>query len=558
MRCPDFPADERLDDRAMSLRGRLIVLAAVVISMWALASWTTTPPAEAACDELSIPSLGLSRCVVPGNQVQVDEGHVVRFASLSGSNVSWLAGHRNSHGSTFSALPELEIGAVATYRGVTYRVEEYRLVDRFSPGDVVGWRHSASPQLVLQTSQLDGRVHVFRAVATLTAPLPTAPPRIGPTVFVSDGPDRSAPVTEPVGAPAGVEIIAPTRLFDTRASGGALVAGEVRRFDVPATVGLPADTQALLLNVTVVGVDPAGWVEAGACSAERGAISTVNWRGADAAANTAIVAVEQRSFCVTASAAAHVVLDLQGYVSPAARTGLVPVTPARLLDTRQEAAGMAAGQLRRIQLPADAIAGARGAEVTVTAIGSSRPGFVSVQSCAQPAGQSSTVNTRVGVAVANSTAVPVDDGGGFCVFSHDPAHVIVDLTAVFVAGGDRYQPVRPVRLVDTRQAAVPDQHRGLGGRPLDGGATLRFPAAGWRGVPSNSALAVNVTSVEPSAPGFVAAWDCASARPETSVQNPRPAEAVASRTLVSAGGEVCVYTATASHVIVDLVGVWVR
>jgi hypothetical protein len=540
----------------MSRRGRLLVLALVVISMCALASWTTTP-AEAACDELAIPSLGLSRCVVAGNQVQVDEGHVVRFSSLSGSNVSWLAGHRNSHGSTFSTLPGLKIGAQATYRGVSYRVVEYRLVDRLSPGDVVGWRHAASPQLVLQTSELDGRVHVWRAVATPTAPPPIAPSRTAPAVFVSDGPDRSGPVTEPVGAPAGVEITAPTRLFDTRASGGALRAGEVRRFDVPASAGLPADTQALLLNVTVVGVDPAGWVEAGACSAERGAISTVNWRGVDAAANTAIVAVEQRSFCVTASAAVHVVLDLQGYVSPAARTGLVPVAPARLLDTRQEAAGMTAGQLRRIQLPSDLV-GARGAEVTVTAIGSSRPGFVSVQSCAQPAGLSSTVNTRLGVAVANSTAVPVDDGGGFCVFSHDPAQVIVDLTAVFVAGGDRYQPVRPVRLVDTRQAAVPDQHRGLGGRPLDAGATLRFPASGWRGVPSNSALAVNVTSVEPSAPGFVAAWDCASARPETSVQNPRPAEAVASRTLVSAGGEVCVYSATASHVIVDLVGVWVR
>ena len=376
-------------------------------------------------------------------------------------------------------------------------------------------------------------------------------------MFVSSGPDRPGPVTEPVGGPAGVEIVAPTRLFDTRARGGALSSGEVRRFDVPASAGMPDDTQALLLNVTVVGIDPAGWVEAGACSAERGAISTVNWSGADAAANTAIVAVDDLSFCVTSSAAAHVVLDLQGYISSTARSGLVSVSPARLLDTRQEASAMASGQLRRIELPAAAARGARGAEVTITAIGSSQPGYVSAQSCSQAAGLSSTVNTRVGVAVANSTAVPVDDRGGFCVYAQQSAHVIVDLTGVFGADGARYQPVRPVRLVDTRQASVPDQHRGLGGRPLDGGATLRFPAGDWRGVPANSALAVNVTSVEPAAQGYVSAWDCARAQPVTSVQNPRPAEAVASRTLVSSGGEVCVFSATASHVIVDLVGVWV-
>ena len=98
----------------------------------------------------------------------------------------------------------------------------------------------------------------------------------------------------------------------------------------------------------------------------------------------------------------------------------------------------------------------------------------------------------------------------------------------------------------------------LDGRPLDGEAVLRFPVAAWRGIPKNAALAVNVTSVEPSADGYVSVWDCAKPQPPTPVQNPRRSEAVASRTVVSSGGEICVMSATPAHMVVDLVGVWVR
>jgi len=541
--------------------GRLMLLALIVVVVFASTPFSPTQRAEAACDQLSIPSLGLQRCVVGGGQGQIDDGNVVRVTALSNDNVSWLAGHRSSHGSTFISLTSIEIGSEVSYRGATYSVVEYRLVNRFSPGNVMDWTRSATPLLVLQTSQANGNVHVWRAVPiTPVTPAPAAPPALAaPKVFAASGPDRSGPVTAPVGRPSGVKIVAPVRLLDTRQGVGALTAGEVRRFDVPATAGVPTDAQAVFLNVTVVGVAPAGWVAVGPCDGELGRTSTVNWRGGDAAANDAIVGVTNSSFCLTADSPAHVVLDLQGYASSTATTGLVPVAPARLLDTRQAPASpLGNGELRRIALPADVAGGARAAAVTVTAIGSTNAGYVSAQSCAQPAGLSSTVNTRVGVAVANSARVPLDASGGFCVYTLQGADVIVDLAAVFRDDGARYQPVRPVRLVDTREASVPDQHRGWSGRPLDAGGVIRFPASSWRGVPANAAVAVNVTSVEPSADGYVTAWDCARPQPSTSVQNPRRSEAVASQTVVSSGGEICVMSATPAHMIVDLVGVWVR
>jgi len=539
----------------------LALALALVVAGFASTPLSPTQRAETACDQLSIPSLGLQRCVLGGGQAQIDDGTVVRVTALSNDNVSWLAGHRSSHGSTFISLTSIEIGSEVSHRGAIYSVAEYRLVNRFSPGNVMDWKRSAMPLLVLQTSQANGNVHVWRAVPiTPGSPAPAAPPALAaPKVFTTSGPDRSGPVTEPVGRPSGVKIVAPVRLLDTRRGAGALTAGEVRRFDVPATAGVPTDAQAVFLNVTVVGVAPAGWVAVGPCDGELGRTSTVNWRGGDAAANDAIVGVTNSSFCLTADSPAHVVLDLQGYASSAATAGLVPVAPARLLDTRHAPASpLGNGELRRIALPADVAAGARAAAVTAMAIGSTNAGYVSAQSCAQPAGLSSTVNTRVGVAVANSARVPLDASGGFCVYTLQGADVVVDLAAVFRDDGARYQPVRPVRLVDTREASVPDQHRGWSGRPLDAGGVIRFPASSWRGVPANAAVAVNVTSVEPSADGYVAAWDCARPQPSTSVQNPRRSEAVASQTVVSSGGEICVMSATPAHMIVDLVGVWVR
>jgi hypothetical protein len=126
----------------------------------------------AACDAVEIPSLGLSRCVVPGGQVQIDAGHVVRVDYLSSADVHWLAGHRTSHGSTFSSLPQLRVGATVRFRDRIYVVTDYRLVNRFSADEVMPWMASPNPSVVLQTSATGDLVHVWRSVALVpTAPL---------------------------------------------------------------------------------------------------------------------------------------------------------------------------------------------------------------------------------------------------------------------------------------------------------------------------------------------------------------------------------------------------
>lgn len=153
---------------------RALERAVALVALIALMAATVTldvgrAPAAAACDELRIPSLDLTRCVVDGGQPQIDAGNVVRVSYLSSSSVQWLAGHRTSHGATFSVLPNLRIGATVRYRGQTYVVTEYRLVDRFNPQSVVSWMSSDHDSVVLQTSASGVYVHVWRSVALVPA-----------------------------------------------------------------------------------------------------------------------------------------------------------------------------------------------------------------------------------------------------------------------------------------------------------------------------------------------------------------------------------------------------
>ena len=108
--------------------------------------------------------VNIDRCVVAGDQAEIDGGNVVRVDRLSTESVHWLAGHRTSHGAPFRDLTGLQVDDVVVYRGMQYRVVEYRLVDRYEQGDVDTWSSASTPSVVLQTSYNNTYVHVWRAV----------------------------------------------------------------------------------------------------------------------------------------------------------------------------------------------------------------------------------------------------------------------------------------------------------------------------------------------------------------------------------------------------------
>jgi SpoIID/LytB domain protein len=112
--------------------------------------------------------------------------------------------------------------------------------------------------------------------------------------------------------------------------------------------------------------------------------------------------------------------------------------------------------------------------------------------------------------------------------------------------GTGYRAVTPTRVANTRN--------GLGvplGR-LPGGCTLVVNT----GQVGAKAVALNVTAVRPLATGFLTAYQCGTARPDTSVLQPLADSTVggASIVAVDAAGRVCLYSNVSTDIIVDLVG----
>lgn len=154
--------DDESRGRVSSLLVATLVTVAAVIGV-GFGGDATVSAAE--CDVLSVPSVAVERCIVPGRQAEIDAGNVARVPDLSTATGHWLAGHRSTHGSTFGPLTDLEIGDVLTYQAQQYRIVEYTTARFASPGHVLGWTSMDVPTVVLQTSVDNVRAHLWRAEA---------------------------------------------------------------------------------------------------------------------------------------------------------------------------------------------------------------------------------------------------------------------------------------------------------------------------------------------------------------------------------------------------------
>lgn len=107
--------------------------------------------------------------------------------------------------------------------------------------------------------------------------------------------------------------------------------------------------------------------------------------------------------------------------------------------------------------------------------------------------------------------------------------------------------IAPVRLLDTRDSGV----------MIAAGCTAVLDLGAVAAVPSDAvSLALNITAVGASSRGFVTAYPCGSARPDASNVNPRELDATANSVLVQLDPtrQVCLYTNTPLHLIVDMTG----
>ncbi len=240
----------------------------------------------------------------------------------------------------------------------------------------------------------------------------------------------------------------------------------------------------------------------------------------------------------------------------------IALTPKRVCDTRVGSGGVPRRKMRReerIRVKVRGVAGvannATAVVANVTAVEASENMFFTVYPGSTARPTTSNINGGPGRPVPNLVVMAVGADGYIDVFnSHGETHCIVDVFGYFAdGGGDRFVPVDPSRLFDTRS--------GHGTRPGKLGhlQPLDIQVSGKSGVPGAGATAVvmNLTVTEPEAPGHVTISPTGVATPDTSNVNFYASDTVPNLAIckLGRGGKITVSGAGgARHVIADVFG----
>lgn len=348
--------------------------------------------------------------------------------------------------------------------------------------------------------------------------------------------------------------MAPVRVVDTRQHGSpmrTLEAGETATVQITGETSVPAGASAVAANITAAGATSAGYLTVFPCGGDTPNTSTVNFAGGVVTPNSTIATLSaDGELCVFASERTDLLIDISGYFAPSGPLGFEPVAAVRAADTRL---GFPHGRVARDQvLRVDVAAALEVSEVSaiaanVTAVNSSGPGYLTAWAC-DDRPVTSIVNFVAGSASPNNAIVPVSASGELCVYASESTELIVDVVGVFSADGELgYSALSPWRTLDTRGAGSPTAGAKIVFNVLGGGLSGPRPVA----------AAVNLTSSNHQAAGFMTSYNCGPI-PHASAMNQRPGVDVANgaHVPVTADGTSCLHADTAGDFIVDVLGFW--
>ena len=281
---------------------------------------------------------------------------------------------------------------------------------------------------------------------------------------------------------------------------------------------------------------------------------------------------------------------------PSSGSSYMPVTPARVADTRcgestqpsfcasEDLPAQNAG-LRTLP-PGGAIdvqvggvdgvpSNATAAVMNVTAI-SSGPGYLTVYPAGSTRGALPSVVWPSGLtAVPNMVTVALGSGGQVSIYNHSGhSDVVVDVAGSYVPPASStstaglFVPLTPARLADTRCASNPQpafcasENLPLANSSLSAinpGGVVEVQVTGVGGAPSSGVAAVvlNVTAVTPTARTYLAVYPAGSTRAVVSNLNAAAGEVVTNRVTVrvGSGGGVAIYNNNGdTNVVVDITG----
>jgi hypothetical protein len=153
----------------------------------------------------------------------------------------------------------------------------------------------------------------------------------------------------------------------------------------------------------------------------------------------------------------------------------------------------------------------------------------------------------------------VDVNGQVCVHSTVASDVVIDLQGWFGPTNPAFSATDPYRIVDTRIGRGAPQQRVQPNSPLNVPIHgISVPVNGQNvAVPANAVAAIiNVVATEPLAAGHLTVWGCDGGPPVASNLNYVAGATVANGVISPIGpdGSICIYTHSASHMVVDIAG----
>ena len=247
----------------------------------------------------------------------------------------------------------------------------------------------------------------------------------------------------------GIELAGPRRLLDTRPASvvggfdGPIHARTVFELQAAGVAGVPADAEAVILNVTVTGPSTEGNLRVYTAGANLLESSVVNFAPAGTRAAATVVMLSDEGTIAFYSddpmpqrtGGVHVIMDVLGWTT--ADSPFVPWVPTRALDTRTgfgtggAARPIAPGESFTFDatdesgVPDDAVA----VVMNLAAVRPTRDGNLRVHTGGTPVPRTSTINYVPGMSVGNLTVVPVGADGRVTLTSDSAGtvHAVADV-----------------------------------------------------------------------------------------------------------------------------------
>lgn len=345
--------------------------------------------------------------------------------------------------------------------------------------------------------------------------------------LVSGGVLSTLPKAEAVLSVAGTFVsLSPSRILDTRISGGPIGANQSRTLAVAGAAGVPATgVSAVSLNVTVTSTTSGGYLTVSPYGSPRPVVSNLNWSAGATIPNAVTVKLGtdgKIDLFQSGPGTAQVIVDVAGYyldgtVSEAG--GFTSIAPARILDSRTTGGPFTPNETRDLQILGQG--GVPGSNVSavvlnVTVTDTTAGGYLTVFPSGTTRPLASNLNWTPRLTIPNLVTVKVGDNGKVSIFQTGAgsAQVIVDVAGYYVGGTPTkvgmFVALDPSRVLDTRTTGK-----------VAARASAGLSILGKGGIPTSrvAAVVLNATATDTTAAGYLTVFPSAYVMPYASTLN---------------------------------------